>query len=363
MSLSDNTGGEAEEGEIFQFIVETTGIEESASIGYRLGGSAVQDVEYRTVEEVNRQIIYQNKAIIRIEVIKGAGRAIEIILDTVDSQGNKTNDLAHVVKIVAASNVDNPEPTATPVVEPTETPIVEPTATPTEVPTYSLSVNSPVVEGSDMTFTLTTTGLQDGDVVPFGLGGTANVNVDQPWLGDYSPVTPTEFVITNNSATYTVTTYEDNLTESGGNETVSLTLSAFDGQGNGTFSESVTGEIVDTSQNPTATPVPDPTATPVPEPTATSEPINEERENYIFTKCREGDEGDRTIIVDNSEWRTLTGLTEPRVIESTLMNVYTNVCYSYTKTTNERSNIDLRDYQIEKCSCESGGEPVDNGGY
>ena len=121
----------------------------------------------------------------------------------------------------------------------------------TLAPTYSLSVNSPVNEGSDMTFTLTTTGLQDGDVVPFGLGGTAVVNVGQPWLGDYSPVTPTEFVITNNSATYTVTTYEDNLTESGGNETIILTLAAFDTQGNGTFSESVTGEIVDTSINPT----------------------------------------------------------------------------------------------------------------
>jgi hypothetical protein len=121
----------------------------------------------------------------------------------------------------------------------------------TLAPTYSLSVNSPVNEGSDMTFTLTTTGLQDNDVVPFGLGGTASVNVNEPWLGDYSPVTPTEFVITNNSATYTVTTYEDNTTESGGNETIILTLAAFDSQGNGTFSESVTGEIVDTSQTPT----------------------------------------------------------------------------------------------------------------
>ena len=244
MTLKDDTGGEAEEGEIFKFIVETTGIEGSASIGYRLGGSAVQDVDYRTAQEVNRQIIYQNKATIQIEVLKGVGRAIEIILDTEDSQGNKTNDLAHVVKIVAASDVDNPEPTPIP---PFEEP--DPTATAIPVPT--------------------TTPVPD----------------------------------------------------------------------------------------PTATAIPDPTATPVPEPTATSEPINDERENYIFTKCREGDEGDINIIVDSSKWRTLTGLPEPKAVQSTLMNVYTNACYSYTKITSEPINVDIRDYQTEKCSCESEGEP------
>ena len=155
MSLSDNTGGEAEEGETFQFTIETKGIEGSASIGYKLGGSAVQNVEYRTSEEVNRQIIYQNKATIEIEVIKGAGRAIEIILDTEDSQGNKTNDLTHVVKIVEVSEstpVDEkpidetpsetvpaatvvPDPTATPVPDPTATVVPDPTATPVPDPT------------------------------------------------------------------------------------------------------------------------------------------------------------------------------------------------------------------------------------
>ena len=121
------------------------------------------------------------------------------------------------------------------------------TTTTTAAPTYSLSVNGPVNEGGNMVFTLTTTGLSDGDVVPFGLGGTATIGVD------YSDVNPKEFVIANNSATYTVTTFADNTTEAGGNETISLTLAAFDSQGYGTFSESVTGEIIDTSQTPTTT--------------------------------------------------------------------------------------------------------------
>ena len=129
----------------------------------------------------------------------------------------------------------------------TAAPTTTTTTTTTAAPTYSLSVNGPVNEGGNMVFTLTTTGLQDGDVVPFGLSGTATIGVD------YSDVNPKEFVIANNSATYTVTTFADNTTEGGGNETIKLTLAAFDSQGNGTFSETVTGEIVDTSQTPTTT--------------------------------------------------------------------------------------------------------------
>ena len=185
MSLSDNTGGEAEEGETFQFTIETKGIEGSASIGYKLGGSAVQNVEYRTSEEVNRQIIYQNKATIEIEVIKGAGRAIEIILDTEDSQGNKTNDLTHVVKIVEVSEstpVDEkpidetpsetvpaatvvPDPTATPVPDPTATAIPDPTATPVPDKMYvSLGDNTGGEANLDEIFQLriSTQGVKEG---------------------------------------------------------------------------------------------------------------------------------------------------------------------------------------------------------
>ena len=118
-------------------------------------------------------------------------------------------------------------------------------------------------EGGNIVFTLTTTGLQDGDKVPFALSGTATVGVD------YSDVSPKEFLITNNSSTYTVTTFQDNTTE--GQETIKLTLDATDSQGNYTGSKAVQSFIGDTSQDPpTPTPTLNPTATPIP--TATQLP-------------------------------------------------------------------------------------------
>jgi hypothetical protein len=264
MSLSDNTGGEAEEGETFQFTIETKGIEGSASIGYKLGGSAVQNVEYRTSEEVNRQIIYQNKATIRIEVIKGAGRAIEIILDPEDSQGNKTNDLAHVVKIVEVSE-------GTPV---DETPI-EPTPTPT--------------------------------------------------YGDVETPDPTATVVPDPTATVV---------------------------------PDPTATVV---PDPTATAAPDPTATVVPDPTATAAPIDETRDNFLFTNCKsEGIVGEgQTIIVASAEWRAMVG-TLPNA-ESTVRD-NKGLCYGYTKPISDESNVRLEEYEIDICKCEGEpeGEPVDS---
>ena len=259
MSLSDNTGGEAEEGETFQFTIETKGIEGSASIGYKLGGSAVQNVEYRTSEEVNRQIIYQNKATIRIEVIKGAGRAIEIILDPEDSQGNKTNDLAHVVKIVEVSE-------GTPV---DETPI-EPTPTPT--------------------------------------------------YGDVETPDPTATVVPDPTATVV---------------------------------PDPTATVV---PDPTATAAPDPTATVVPDPTATAAPIDETRDNFLFTNCKsEGIVGEgQTIIVASAEWRAMVG-TLPNA-ESTVRD-NKGLCYGYTKPISDESNVRLEEYEIDICKCEGEGEP------
>ena len=150
-TLKDDTGGEAEVGEIFQFIVETTGIEGSASLGYKLGGTAIQDVDYRTEQEVNRQIIYQNRVIIQIEVLKGGG-SIELTLDETDSQGNATKNLTHMVKLVLEGapvdetpieptpipTVETPDPTATVVPDPTATAIPDPTATVVPDPTATV---------------------------------------------------------------------------------------------------------------------------------------------------------------------------------------------------------------------------------
>jgi len=162
-----------------------------------------------------------------------------------------------------------PNPTATPVpnptatVEPTSTPVPNPTATPVPNPTYSLSSTNYGAEGTNLTFTLTTTELQDGVIVPFTLSGTATIG------DDYSDVNPKEFEITNNSSTYTVTTFQDNTTD-GGDETIILTLDTVDSQGNYTGGIGTTSFIGDSSLTPTQTP--QPTSTQGPTPTSTAVP-------------------------------------------------------------------------------------------
>lgn len=110
--------------------------------------------------------------------------------------------------------------------------------------TFALSNDGPVNEGQNITWTLTTANVANGTVVPFALTGTASSPQD------YSNNQPLLFYLQNNTATYTVTSYADNLTELGA-ETVILTLAANDDAGNATGSISSTATINDTSQSPT----------------------------------------------------------------------------------------------------------------
>ena len=110
--------------------------------------------------------------------------------------------------------------------------------------TFALSNNGPVIEGQNITWTLTTANVANGTIVPFTLSGTASSPQD------YSNVQPFEFDVQNDGATYTVTAFADNLTELGA-ETVILTLAANDSAGNATGSIDSTATINDTSQSPT----------------------------------------------------------------------------------------------------------------
>ena len=179
-----------------------------------------------------------------------------------------------------------PNPTAT--VEPTSTPVPSPTPNP---PTYSLSSTNISPEGGNLTFTLTTTGLQDGDIVPFTLSGTATIG------DDYSDVNPKEFEITNNSSTYTVTTFQDNTTD-GVDETIILTLDMVDSQGNNTGGITTTASIGDTSLTPTQTPQPTSTQGPTPtstvEPTPTPVPSTPTPTPTVSLTCLDGD-NDNTV--------------------------------------------------------------------
>ena len=110
--------------------------------------------------------------------------------------------------------------------------------------TFALSNNGPVNEGQNITWTLTTANVANGTVVPFTLSGSASSPQD------YSNVQPFQFTVQNNTATYTVTSFADNLTELGA-ETVIVTLAANDNAGNLTGSIASTATINDTSQSPT----------------------------------------------------------------------------------------------------------------
>ena len=117
--------------------------------------------------------------------------------------------------------------------------------TSTDVLTYSLANNGPKNEGANLVWTLTTSNVPDGTTVPFTLSGSAQAGVD------YSNNTPLEFDVQNNTATYLVTVFADNLTE--GQEDVGITLGATDSGGNATGGISSSTTINDTSLDPTYT--------------------------------------------------------------------------------------------------------------
>lgn len=106
------------------------------------------------------------------------------------------------------------------------------------VPTYSLSSSrNSINEGESVVFTLTTSNVDQGTVIPWAITGVS--------ASDITPNNLTgSFVIgANGTATYTVTAVNDNLTE--GNETLTLGLT---GSGLTGYTKSVT--IMDTSTTP-----------------------------------------------------------------------------------------------------------------
>ena len=236
----------------------------------------------------------------------------EYRIKCVDSNGCET-----ISGILAVGNT--PPPTATPIPAtplPSATAIpatplpsataIPATATPVPVATFIISSPNSAQEWENIAWSLTTTNVADGTVVPFTFGGTATEGVDYEiqltQFGGAAVVK--EFTVTNNSADFYLKALEDNLTE--GNEILTMTLDSVDSAGNDTSSTGSTpsrGMIIsDTSLDPiptatpipatatpipatatpvpatatpipaTATPIPAPTATPIPAPTATPIP-------------------------------------------------------------------------------------------
>jgi len=99
----------------------------------------------------------------------------------------------------------------------------------TPAPTYTLSANTPVDEGDTVVFTLTTTNVAAGTILPFTITGISSDDINENLTGN--------FTVNNNTAQTIVSLVNDNTTE--GTETMTLSLN------NGGASQSVT--INDTS--------------------------------------------------------------------------------------------------------------------
>jgi len=105
------------------------------------------------------------------------------------------------------------------------------------LPTYNLSSSKFLVnEGESVTFTLTTTNVEDGTFVPYTITGISSLDLEsESLIGN--------FEVVSNSSTETITLKNDLLTE--GPETLTLSLDD--------STESISVNVNDTSQNPSAT--------------------------------------------------------------------------------------------------------------
>ena len=94
-----------------------------------------------------------------------------------------------------------------------ETVIINDTST-TPQPTYSISATTPVNEGDTVIFTLTTTNVADGTVLPFTITGVDSNDINESLTGN--------FTVNSNTAQTIISIVNDNTTE--GNEELKLGL-------------------------------------------------------------------------------------------------------------------------------------------
>lgn len=209
------------EGQDMTFTLSTANMPNGTTVDFVFSGTATEGIDY-TVPGALEFTINNNTATYTIATIEDltteGNETVIMTLNGTDSAGYSTGAL-------------------------TTTGTINDTST-TPVPTFALTNNGPVNEGSPITWTLTTTNVANGTIVPFTLSGSAASPQD------YSNVQPFEFDVQNNTATYTVDTFPDNLTELGA-ETIVVTLAANDSAGNSTGSIASTATINDTSLTPT----------------------------------------------------------------------------------------------------------------
>lgn len=103
--------------------------------------------------------------------------------------------------------------------------------------TYTVTSPSSVNEGSNLSFSITTTNITNGTTVGWTLSGLQS--------GDYTTSASSPATIQNNAATVTFAIVNDNVAD--GNKTATLTLASTDSTGASTGSPSSSTTVVDTS--------------------------------------------------------------------------------------------------------------------
>jgi hypothetical protein len=208
-----------DEGTMALFTVNTSNIVDGTTVGYTLTGIDANDIvgNLTGTLTINTNTAQIGIAVVNDNLTEGPETML-MTLDAIDSAGTSAG-------LTASVDINDTSEDL--------------------VATFVLtsSPGSMVSEGSDITWTLTTTNVVDATTVPFTLGGSATI------VDDYTDENPKEFTIISGSGTYTVTTIAD-LSTVPENEAVSLTLAANDSAGNATGSLTKSVTINNTSQGP-----------------------------------------------------------------------------------------------------------------
>ena len=254
LSISSAGGALVDEGESIVFVLTTTNVVQGTTVPFTITGTATAGIDYTS--DPNMFFTIDSNGLGTYTTVTIADESTEgveyltLTLAATDSAGNSTSGSGNVTGIMAAINDTSIDATtlatdATTVATNATTLATNATTLATNAttlaPTYTLTNNGPVNEGQDLTWTLSTENLPNGTEVEFTLGGDALVGID------YTDNSPHKFVINANTATWTVTTIEDQEEDDSYAEDVLLILAATDSLGNATGGIISNGQIYDTS--------------------------------------------------------------------------------------------------------------------
>ena len=228
-ALTNN--GPVNEGQNITWTLTTANVASGTTVPFTLSGTASSPQDYSNNQPFQFTVGQDSNG----NAI-GANTATYFVTTFADNLTDMNNPETVILTLAASDSAGNVIPANT-----FSTANINDTS---QTPTYSTITAQTVNEGQNMTFTLSTANVANGTTVNFAFSGTATQGTD------YTVPGALQMTINNNSATYTIATVADQITESGASETVIMTLNATDSNGFGTNSITGTGTINDTSQAP-----------------------------------------------------------------------------------------------------------------